>query len=440
MRDADRTKDQLIGELAAARQHIAELEAAETQRRRAERALEDLLRTVERAKQEWESTADSVPVLVCLVDQSGRIIRANRAVETWDLARVEEVSGRGFHELLHPHCADAHCYLDGLWKDTREQQGTDRLAECEVYDQILGRHVLARMQPCGYRGEGPATDSTVVVLCDTTERRRAEAQREQLQAHLLRAQKMEAVGRLASGVAHDFINLLTAITGYGQLLMRALDTDDPRRMDVQRILDTSQQATLLTDQLLALGRRQVRQLQVLDLNDLVTDLEKMLQCLGGTDFQLNTVLDSALRPVRVDPGQMRQVIMNLAVNAKDAMPQGGSLTLRTENMARSEGQGPLVRLSVADTGVGMDEQVLQHLFEPFFTTKVTGTGLGLSTVYGIVEQHNGWIEVDSKPGQGSTFDIYLPALSAYGHEFAQETVSLQEPSVPLPGASLPVPG
>jgi len=177
MQDADKTRDQLADELAAMRQRVAELESAESQRRRAERAMEDLLRTVERAKREWESTADTVPELVCLIDDTGRIIRANRTVETWDLARVEQVSGRGLHELLHPHCPDAHCYLDALWNETREHPGPDRLVQRETYDQVLGRHVLARMQPCGYRGQGPATNSTVVVLSDTTERRRTEVQR-----------------------------------------------------------------------------------------------------------------------------------------------------------------------------------------------------------------------------------------------------------------------
>jgi signal transduction histidine kinase len=289
------------------------------------------------------------------------------------------------------------------------------------------------MQPCGHRGQGPATDSTVVVISDTTERRQAEAQRQQLQAQLLRAEKMEAIGRLAGGVAHDFTNLLTAIAGYGQLLMGGLEADDPRRMDVEQILNACQQASDLTDQLLALGRHQMRQLQVLQVNDLVTDMEKILRCLGGTDLQLRMDLDPALRPVRVDPGQMRQVIMNLAANARDAMPQGGSLTLTTESISPRNGQGPLVRLSVADTGVGMDEYVQQHLFEPFFTTKLAGTGLGLSVVYGIIQQYKGWIEVDSRSGQGSTFDIYLPAMEG-SSESVQGTVLPPEDSVRLPAA------
>jgi PAS domain S-box-containing protein len=255
------------------------------------------------------------------------------------------------------------------------------------------------------------------------------------QGQLLHAQKMEAVGRLAAGVAHDFSNLLTAIMGFGQLLEGALAPDDPRRMDAQEILNAGQRATSLTSQLLAFSRRQVVQPRVLNLNSLVADTEKMLRRLIGEDVDLIIILDATAGWVKADPGQMQQVIMNLAVNARDAMLEAGSLTIRTQNVTLNQEQcallhqgrpGQFVRLSVMDTGMGMDKETLQHLFEPFFTTREGGTGLGLSVVYGIVQQHEGWMSVQSEPGQGATFRVYLPTFSPTEQKEAQETVPLEE--------------
>ena len=254
--------------------------------------------------------------------------------------------------------------------------------------------------------------STVIRNADeVAERTRLSEARRELEARLQQAQKMEAVGRLAGGVAHDFNNLLTAIAGYSEFLISGLQ-DDHLRRHAEEIKKASGRAAALTGQLLAFSRRQVLQPRVLDLNAVVADMEMMLRRLVGEDVEFVTLLDPDLAAVLADPTQLEQVIVNLAVNARDAMPQGGSVTVETANV------GQCVELRLTDTGVGMTETERARLFDPFFTTKVGGTGLGLATVYGVVEQSGGSIEVESAPGEGSSFRILLPALA--------------EPAVPTP--------
>jgi two-component system cell cycle sensor histidine kinase/response regulator CckA len=256
------------------------------------------------------------------------------------------------------------------------------------------------------------TNHFIAIGLDVTEQRRTEAQLQQ-------AQKMEFVGRLAGGVAHDFNNLLTVISGYGQLLKERLETDSPLQACCEEVLQAGERAAGLTRQLLAFSRRQIVVPQVLDLNSVVADLEKMLTRLIREDIELVTVPQQDLWTVKADRGQMEQVLVNLAVNARDAMPQGGKLAIQTANRTLDESfarthmgaaAGPHVMLAVSDTGMGMDVETLAHIFEPFFTTKEEGkgTGLGLSTVYGIVKQSAGSIWAYSEPGRGSTFKIYLP--------------------------------
>jgi CheY-like chemotaxis protein len=227
---------------------------------------------------------------------------------------------------------------------------------------------------------------------------------------------MEAIGRLAGGVAHDFNNLLTIISGYGRMVLDDLGGRHKLRGRVEEVLNAADRAAILTSQLLAFSRRQVVQPKVLGLNHLISNLEKMLRRVIGEHIELKTLLSPDLGKVKADGGQLEQVIMNLSVNARDAMPKGGILTIETADVSwRKEYDAPgslrpHVRLSVRDTGIGMDLNTRNHLFEPFFTTKDRGkgTGLGLSTVYGIVKQHGGEIRVESRPGVGTSFHIYLP--------------------------------
>jgi two-component system cell cycle sensor histidine kinase/response regulator CckA len=257
----------------------------------------------------------------------------------------------------------------------------------------------------------------LLYLRDITERKSLEDQ-------LRQAQKMEAVGQLAGGIAHDFNNLLTAILGSTELLLADTPPGDPRREDVQEISRSAHRAAALVRQLLAYSRKQVLQPRRVDLNAIVRDMGAMLRRVVGEPIQLRLDLDPGLGHVTADPGQLEQVIANLGVNARDAMPRGGTLTITTSNVtgrgvtaAADEGvpaAGPLVSLAVTDTGIGMDDEVRGRLFEPFFTTKELGrgTGLGLATVYGIVRQSGGHIQVRSRPGEGSSFTVYLPRAEA----------------------------
>jgi signal transduction histidine kinase len=258
---------------------------------------------------------------------------------------------------------------------------------------------------------------------DITERKNTERERARLAEQLQQSQKLESVGRLAGGVAHAINNLLTVINSYSTLMLAGLDPRDPLHASLAEIQRSGERAADLTRQLLAFSREQVVQLKPLDLNRLITESRDMLERLIGENIELVTSLEPALGPVPADRGQLHQVIMNLAVNARDAMPNGGRLTLKTANMELGSGftsahpgaePGTYVVLSVADNGAGMDPETLQRIFEPFFTTKGegSGTGLGLATVYGIVRQCGGWITAESEPGRGARFTIGLPRATA----------------------------
>jgi signal transduction histidine kinase len=254
--------------------------------------------------------------------------------------------------------------------------------------------------------------------CERAEWRRDVTRRE---AELRQSHKMEAVGRLAGGVAHDFNNVLTAIFGYADLLLDQFADDDPRQADVLEIRNAAERAAALTRQLLAFSRKQMIQPKVLYLNDVVASLHKLMSRLVGEDIPIEIQTAGDLWGVRADPGQIEQVLMNLAANSRDAMPEGGSLTISTGNTVVVEEDardrpglrpGEYVILTVADTGLGVPEDVRAHIFEPFFTTKALGkgTGLGLATVYGIVKQNRGGIYLESEDGKGTRFLIYLPRV------------------------------
>ena len=258
----------------------------------------------------------------------------------------------------------------------------------------------------------PCVQAVVANYRDLTERH-------QLEEQFRQAQKMEAVGRLAGGVAHDFNNLLTVINGYSDLALTTLRPGDPLREQLEQIRQAGERAAALTRQLLAFSRKQVLQPVVLDLNGVLRGLEKMLLRLIGEDIDLVLALEPDLWRVKVDASQFEQVVMNLVVNARDAMPRGGTLTLETRNVSAPTGAvdhphlrpGDYVLLTVRDTGCGMDSETMAHIFEPFFSTKgERGTGLGLAMVYGVVNQSGGHVAVDSRPGAGTTFRIYLPRV------------------------------
>lgn len=300
------------------------------------------------------------------------------------------------------------------FRQVMERQGVVKNFECEVFRRDGSKIWLSVNARTIYKdGVSVCYEGT---NADITERKL-------LQEQLLQAQKMEAIGRLAGGVAHDFNNAIGVIIGYGTLLKDRLAGDDLSRRYADEIGKAGQRAASLTRQLLAFSRKQVLQPRVLDLNSIVTDMEKMLRRLIGEDIYTRVVLDPKLGQVKADLGQIEQIIMNLAVNARDAMPHGGKLVIETRNAELDEADraqhhyvqpGHYIMFSVSDTGCGMDEETRAHIFEPFFTTKEKGkgTGLGLSMVYGIVKQSGGYIWADGEPARGACFKVYLPRADA----------------------------
>jgi PAS domain S-box-containing protein len=350
--------------------------------------------------------------IVVLLDTSGKFLYQSPATERVMGYPPAELTGTSVLALIHPDDHERARAAIATWTHSfsgelanfrlRHKDGSWRVVEA------LGKPLDSDLQ-----------SGIVVNARDVTERMAAEETLRATEARLRQVHKMEAVGRLAGGIAHDFNNVLTAIYGYADLLLEDFEETDPRRADVEEIRRSAERAAALTRQLLAFSRQQMLQPQVLDLNQVVEEASRMLGRLVGTDIQTTFVPAAGLWPVRADKLQIEQVLMNLGGNARDAMPEGGSLSIRTENRTVSETAafdlpglvpGDYVTLIVQDTGMGMPDSVRRHIFEPFFTTKEQGqgTGLGLATVYGIVKQSGGGIYVDSDEGKGTTFTIYLP--------------------------------
>jgi PAS domain S-box-containing protein len=359
---------------------------------------------IDQEEERYRSLVDHAPDIVFASDLHGNLTSVNPAAEFLLGYTQEELLGQNIWDLLP--AAQREAAREHLRRlISGESPGP---LECEI--QVKGGGILiveVNLSLMRKRGQPVAMHG---ILRDATERHRLEEQ-------LLQAQKMEAIGRLAGGVAHDFNNLLTVINGYSDMLIKDLPENDPQRPAIEEIRGAGERAASLTKQLLTFGRRQISRPRPLELNVLVRGAERMLQQLIGEDIVLETSLDPALDLAMADPGQMHQVLLNLSINARDAMPDGGRLLLATAN-ARFEAEnappgcrpGAYVKLTVTDTGAGMAEETMRHLFEPFFTTKPSGlgTGLGLATVYGIVEQGGGSVGVFSEPGKGCRFDIYLP--------------------------------
>ncbi|MBI4446568.1 MAG: response regulator [Acidobacteria bacterium] len=405
-----------------------QLEKEMTERQRVEEEREQLLGELQKERTLLEAILEQLPSGVIIAEApSGRMLRAN--------ANAQEILGRP----VFPTAEAA------LQQKIRTHEGTvyqelplnrailngEIIKNEEVHLECSdGSTSILSVSAAPIRDAGGRIVAGVITFNEITEMRRVEK-------HLRSSQRMEAIGRLAGGVAHDFNNFITAIAGYAQLMLDHIPPEDPLRRDAEEIKRTGERAGLLTRQLLAFSRKQRLQPQVLDLNAVVQEMLEMLRPLIGENIELNSRFSSSLPPVKADPGQLEQVLLNLVVNARDAMPSGGRLTVETSSTLGDTSRYPDLSgslycvLKVSDTGVGMDELTREHIFEPFFTTKKDGkgTGLGLATVYGIVKQHQGYVHVESRPSQGSTFYIFLPAASGSTENSAANVTGVESREV-----------
>jgi PAS domain S-box-containing protein len=402
-------------------------------------ALRSAQEALRRSEINFRSLVTNAPYGVCRCNSSGILLDVNPALVTMLGYTGSELVGRNLGNLY----ADSQQWFTLADYLRSLQKFNGLVAEWLRKDNSS---IIVRLSGRAMRGERNEIFFELFTE-DVTERRALEQQ-------LRQSQKMEAVGRLAGGIAHDFNNLLMVISGYSEFLLERIGSDPALRGPAQEIANAAERATSLTRQLLAFSRKQMLAPKVLDLNAIVTENLKMLTRLIGEDIDLVMVPGADIGAVKADPGQIEQVIMNLVVNARDAMPHGGKLTIETANVALDENYarlhapvrpGEYVMLAISDTGMGMDSDTQSHIFEPFFTTKgLKGTGLGLSTVYGIIKQSGGYIWVYSEPGKGTTFKIYLPQTTATGEvvaaqlpvaasqaEAALETILLVEDEVTL---------
>ncbi len=363
-----------------------------------------LQKEIRESKEDWEKTFDAISDSIIILDRDSRIVRSNKSTEIFLGLNNSQIIGRTCCSLIHSTKGrPLACPFQRAMKTGKEE-------EAEMTDNVSAKTVRVSVIPLRSR-EGEF-EGGIHIMRDITESK-------QLQEELLQAQKLEAIGRLAGGVAHDFNNNLAVILGYSQLLEKKIPQAEGLLRDhVKQIEDASNRAARVTRQLLAFSRKQILQPLVISLNDLVTEMAAMLSSLIGENIELIVTKAEDLGSVKIDPGQFQQVLMNLVINGRDAMPTGGRLTIATANVGLDERAGApaastkYVMVSVSDTGVGMDQETLAHIFEPFFTTKAQdrGTGFGLSIIYGIVKQSGGYVFVQSEPGKGSTFKIYLPRV------------------------------
>jgi PAS domain S-box-containing protein len=390
--------------LERAVRHAFALHEQERQRRQAEDALRA---SEERFRALVENSSDGL----LLIDREGRVTYTTPAAERHFGWKPDQMIGRSVFDFLDPDDREAVGVrmTEALRRPGRVVTAEGRFRHADGTWRIMEGVAVNRLTDRSVR-------AVIVNVRDLTDRRKLEDQ-------LRQSQKMEAVGQLAGGIAHDFNNLLTAILGYCNLMLDDMPVDNPMRGDLEEIRHAGERAAALTRQLLAFSRRQMLQPQIVDINAIVRQLEKLMRRLLSADVELVTALASSLPTVKVDPVSIEQVLMNLAVNARDAMPHGGRLTIETAAVDLDETYtvnhagvvpGRYVMISVSDTGEGMDETTRSRIFEPFFTTKEQGkgSGLGLATVYGIVTQSGGHIWVYSEPGHGTVFKVYLPHAEA----------------------------
>jgi len=395
-----------------------------TEHRRAEEAL---IKSQNKYIDLYENAND----MIFTLDLLGNFTSINRAAYASFGYRVEELLGKGLQDVLTPESFEYA--MTTLQRAVAEKSDLMGIQPWEFEGlKKDGTKVLLEVRARLILEDGNVMGVQAIAR-DITERKQSEEEKAFLQEQLRQSQKMEAIGRLAGGIAHDFNNLLTIIGGYSALSFLELKEEDPLKGNIRAVQKATERAANLTRQLLAFSRRQPMEMKVLDLNATLRDMDKMLRRVIGEDIKLVTHLAEDLGRTKTDPGQIEQVIMNLVVNARDAMPEGGRLTIETANVELDEAYvrghvgvkpGRYLMLSVSDTGAGMTQEVKERVFEPFFTTKVTGkgTGLGLSTVYGIVKQSGGNIWVYGEPEKGAAFKIYLPRVDEPTEVFKEKLV------------------
>ncbi|MBI5066849.1 MAG: response regulator [Deltaproteobacteria bacterium] len=405
--------------LAVVLENIARAERLATENARLDAAVEARTAELRQALAVSEDLYQLAPCAYHSVDAAGLIVRVNDTELRWLGYTRDELVGRvQLADLMAPECRESFL---AAFRAVRDQGSVDNVELTLIRKDgsrlpVLGSATAVR----DAEGNFVMSRST---MYDLSERRQTEQVLREAQERSRQALKLEALGRLAGGVAHDFNNLLTVILSAAEFLQEDLPPGDPRRQEADEILEAGRRAARLTQQLLAFGRRQPSRPVPVDLGEVVAGMEKMLRRLIGEDVELEVERIPGLWPVRADPGQLEQVVLNLVVNARDAMPEGGRIRVATGNVPPGEGgAGERVRLAVRDCGVGMSDEVRAHLFEPFFTTKLggRGTGLGLATVYGIVKQAGGDVRVDSAPGEGTCFEVLFPRAETAAEEEEEE--------------------
>ncbi|MEW6366004.1 MAG: ATP-binding protein [Acidobacteriota bacterium] len=456
MKDVAKVKEELAGVLADMRHRIAELEAAAAVYKKTEEELRAL---------KW--AVEHMQIGVTISNGRGQIIYTNPAEARIHGYQVDELIGRDARcfappETWRPLTRDRMKEVQSLRRETVNVRKDGTRFPVRLLSDVLtdsGGEPIGMVTTCEDITERKRVEEelqlaheelerrvqsrtaelskTIAVLKEQiAERKRAEDAMQRMQSQLLQAQKMEAVGTLAGGVAHDFNNLLTAIQGHLEMAMLRIQESDPLYRDLKKTRLSATRAADLTRKLLLFSRRQPMEFTSVSINKTIENFMRILDRLIGEDIAVETRLAPDIWPLWADEGTIEQVIMNLVLNARDAMPEGGKITIETKNATLTEEDcadtsearpGRFVRLAVADTGVGMGQSVLSHIFEPFFTTKEAGkgTGLGLSVVYGIVKQHGGWVCVLTAPGAGSEFVVYIPSLHAKPAEAPEEVTSLE---------------
>lgn len=406
--------DLLLDKIKSLQKHIADLESEKTKEKEESENYQRILNSV----------INTIPDIVYRLDPEGKITFINDMVKKYNY-QPEELIGKSIFDVVHPEDVDK-----AKWHVNERRTGERRTSSFEVRlltsekkaipfelrPEELHKEPVFLLEAEGLYESNKPNGSTFL---GTQAIARDISEKKSMVAQIRQSKKMEAIGLLAGGIAHDFNNLLTIILGYTELLLMKFDKDNPSYHQLKHIMNAGESATALTGQLLAYSRRQILKSNVVDLNSIVLKMKHMLKRIIKENIELVIDLDEKLDLIKTDPNQMQQIMLNLVSNANDAMPDGGKLIIKTKNVYLDEEftkknlgskQGHFVCLSVSDTGIGLDEESQENIFDPFYTTKELGrgTGLGLATVYGIIKQSNGNIWVDSSPGEGTVFDIFLP--------------------------------